>query len=439
MEKLCGERPVYLKKRHKKWWAFHDVPPRLRSVVGLVRFAKSLETEDERTAKKRADLLWLHDWSRQIEEARAGAPKTTEDESGFYRRLLLKTQSNEERALITDRIADEGRERYERALQRAGFTDEQELPDDAEVPGASEAVRFVKLSTGQAVPLTDHLDEWLGTLSNEAKTKDMKRATIVRFGETFPFIQDVNRKDVQRWFGKRATDDGLTTKTLNRYLSELRGYWSFLRSLELVPEEGSPFDRLTLSGKRSEDRKPFEAAEVVSLLRAAEERGDEALANVITLGMWTGARIESLCKLKVEDVRADCIRIEDDKTEAGRRDVPIHSKLKPSLKRLVGESKDGFVLSGLSTNKYGDRSDAVGKRFGRLKADLGFGEAHVFHSIRKTVVTLLDNAGVTENVAADIVGHEKPRITYGLYSGGSSLETKRKALEKLSYSLEQRP
>jgi hypothetical protein len=46
------------------------------------------------------------------------------------------------------------------------------------------------------------------------------------------------------------------------------------------------------------------------------------------------------------------------------------------------------------------------------------GEAHVFHSISKTVVTLLENAGVSENVAADIVGHEKPRITYGLYSGG---------------------
>ena len=57
----------------------------------------------------------------------------------------------------------------------------------------------------------------------------------------------------------------------------------------------------------------------------------------------------------------------------------------------------------------------------------------LFHSIRKTVVTLLDNAGVSENVAADIVGHDKPRITYGLYSGAASLEVKRAALEKLRY------
>jgi len=46
---------------------------------------------------------------------------------------------------------------------------------------------------------------------------------------------------------------------------------------------------------------------------------------------------------------------------------------------------------------------------------------------------MLENAGVSENVAADILGHEKPRITYGLYNGGASLETKREAIERLHY------
>ena len=71
-------------------------------------------------------------------------------------------------------------------------------------------------------------------------------------------------------------------------------------------------------------------------------------------------------------------------------------------------------------------------RFGRLKTELGFKEQHVFHSIRKTVATLLDRAGVPENVAADIIGHEKPTMTYGLYSGGSDLKVMREALKKIS-------
>ena len=44
----------------------------------------------------------------------------------------------------------------------------------------------------------------------------------------------------------------------------------------------------------------------------------------------------------------------------------------------------------------------------------------------------LSNAGVPENVVADIVGHEKT-MTCGLYSGGLSLAVKRDALAKLAH------
>jgi integrase len=64
---------------------------------------------------------------------------------------------------------------------------------------------------------------------------------------------------------------------------------------------------------------------------------------------------------------------------------------------------------------------------------LGYGDQFVFHSIRGCVATLFENAGVLENVAADILGHEKPGITYGLYLSGTSLEVKREAVEKLHY------
>ena len=51
-----------------------------------------------------------------------------------------------------------------------------------------------------------------------------------------------------------------------------------------------------------------------------------------------------------------------------------------------------------------------------MKSAIGFGPQHVFHSLRKTVVTTSENAGVPENVVADIVGHDKTTMTYGLYS-----------------------
>jgi len=133
-------------------------------------------------------------------------------------------------------------------------------------------------------------------------------------------------------------------------------------------------------------------------------------------------------------VKDDHFSIGDAKTKAGWRDVPIHLELAQTMARLIEGSVDGYLLSGLTVNKYGDRSNGVGKRFGKLKTAAGFGPQHVFHSLRKTVVTILENAGVAENVVADIVGHEKTTMTYGLYSGGVSLAVKRDALDKLAYS-----
>lgn len=85
----------------------------------------------------------------------------------------------------------------------------------------------------------------------------------------------------------------------------------------------------------------------------------------------------------------------------------IHHKLAGTIARLVRDGADGNAFAGLRSNKYGNRAGAVDKRFGRMKTALGYGEQYVFHSIRKTVDTLMENAGITDGIAADILGHEK--------------------------------
>jgi integrase len=77
----------------------------------------------------------------------------------------------------------------------------------------------------------------------------------------------------------------------------------------------------------------------------------------------------------------------------------------------------------------------MSKQFGKVKSKLGFDTRYVFHSIRATVATQLEQAGVPEGVAADILGHDKPNMSYGVYSGGTSFEQKRDAIEKLDYGL----
>jgi integrase len=397
----------------------HDVPASHHRSLGR-RLAKSLGTPDRTQADRLASLLWLHDWSRQLRGI--SVARSDNAEAAFFKDLIRRAETEDEREALLDHVANIASDRAEKAEDRGDYE------------GAKAAETFAKLATCRLTPLAEPLDEWLAGIGDTDKTKAMKRSTILKLAAAIPYAQNVDHASLQKWFAALAKDDGVSTKTMGRVLSFVRGYWKHLKSQSIVT--GDPFSDLTLpQTRRSASWVPFDAAEVVALVKRARDKGDSELADLVTLGMWTGARIEELASLAVAEVRmkAKSFAIKDAKTAAGIREVPIHDKLTPTLRRLIGKRTSGYVLAGLLPNKYGDRSNAIGKRFGRLKKEAGFSETHVFHSIRKCVGTQLENALVPEGVSADILGHEKPNITYGIYSGGASLEVKRAALAKLRY------
>jgi integrase len=222
-------------------------------------------------------------------------------------------------------------------------------------------------------------------------------------------------------------------------LSCWRSYWRYLESVSAVQPNSWPFaGAVVRKTPKGQKRKigAYTPAQVVALWKEAGKREDGPLADLIALGAYTGARIEELCSLKWADIGTQSFHIRDAKTGAGIREVPIHPALRKLLARLKSTASDEYLLPGLTFNKYEDRSNAIGKRFGRLKASMGYGRSHVFHSLRHTLVTMLEDAGVPENTAADIVGHEKPRITYGLYSAGASLATKAEKLALVKYAMD---
>jgi integrase len=436
----------YLFKRGGVYQAIMEIPkPLQRKFEGRRRFAVSLDTDSPAVAGRRRDRHVL-DWKDQLARAKGESGDTEywrqqaerlSDVEGptplYWRRRLRAAKGEDERKRILEEIDAAAIELGAETVERPG--------DDP--TGSPDARRFYAEAVGAMVPFVEHLDEWLGASRATQKTKDMQRADVNRFAAKFPMVSDATRPEVRRWITglmnvvSRDTK-ALTPKTVQRILSALRGYWRYLQTIKVAAEDDEPFSKLDVArqAKRTEPRsswRPFKPGDVVKLLNAAVKSGDEELADLIRLGMWTGARIEELCALKIEQVKRDHFVVEDAKTAAGWREVPIHPKVAPVFKRLIGKRKTGYVLESLTANKYGDRSNAIGKRFGRLKSAKGFGSQFVFHSIRKTVVTILENAGVPENIVADLVGHEKKTITFGLYSGGVSLAVKREALAKLAY------
>ena len=444
----------YLFKRGGVYHAIMEIPKPLRHKFDQRRFIISLDTDSLATARRRRDRH-VSDWKEQLALAkgergdadywRAQAGKLSGDDGqlspAYWRARLRAAKTEDERASIMEQIHD--------AAELVGMVTVEEIGQSPTT--SSDAKRFYAEAAGALVPFAEYLDEWLTTSQASAKTKDMQKADVSRFALKFPMVQDVTRPEVRRWItalmnseaasnrsGASRDTKPLMPKTVQRILSALRGYWRYLQTIKIVGEEDEPFSKLEVArqAKRTEPRSswlPLKPADVVKLLSDAVKSGDGELADLIRLGMWTGARIEELCALKIEKVKGDFFSVEDAKTAAGWRDAPIHPKLAPTMKRLIGKRTEGYVLANLKANKYGDRSNAIGKRFGRLKKAKGFGDQFVFHSIRKTVVTQLENAGVPESTVADIIGHEHKTLTFGLYSGGVSLDVKREALAKLAY------
>ncbi len=387
---------------------------------------RSLETESLTEAQTLV-LPVIAGWKAEFEEVRTGKRSRVKDDiirqALEWQEVVRAAADEDDRAALIDHAAD-----------KASDLDERD---------PAQAERFFRIATGKSVPMAHHLDGWIAKLTDAPKTLDEKRRVVLEFAEVFPFSDAVDHAKVKAWIRRLMGEGRAARGTVAKRVSFIRGYWDHLKQAGLVPEDDRTFDGVMPKASKKtkaamdEEREPFTPEEVSKLLLAAESKGDYDLAALIWLAMWTGCRIEELCSLKVDEVKTDRIHVRDAKTKAGNRVVPLHKRARPMVAKLRERSKDGYLLSGLTFNKYGDRSNAIGKRFGKMKVKMGFGPAHVFHSIRKTVVTMLENAGVTEGVTADIVGHDKQTITYGLYSGGADFATRAAAIDKLEYGAQE--
>lgn len=411
-------------------------------MIGRARFVKSLETKDKSTAKRRASLLQMQ-WLGEVEEARKRPEGfSIGDRDARYWAKALREAPEADRETIRGHINSIAQDMKHDALWKADIQDERDEDDAEIVPGVEEAMRFHKVATGQSVPFGDHVEAYLSSMDATPKTVSMRRKILGDIGTEFPAIADIKRKAIQSWINRQSAE-GNAPKTIARNKSAFQMYWQYLQFNDIVHEDApTPFHRIKIpkinnKERYRKERKEFKAEEVVQLLYVAQSKGDFTLADLIELGMWTGARIEELCSLSKSnvDLCRGSIKITDAKTLAGIRTIPIHSKLEPTVRRLIRESNDGFVLCGLTLNRYGDRSNALGKRFGRLKKSQQFDSTFVFHSIRKTVSTLLKESGVSIHVSTDIIKHKDTTETYGNYAAVSSLAVMKEAIEKIDYPL----
>ncbi|MFD1959038.1 tyrosine-type recombinase/integrase [Novosphingobium panipatense] len=180
---------------------------------------------------------------------------------------------------------------------------------------------------------------------------------------------------------------------------------------------------------------PWESEDLAKLFAPPPTRQD--VMEIMLVGLFTGLRLDEIASLTYGQIKkaegVPFIQVADAKTPAGRRQVPIHANLSWLSEREGPAS--ARVWLGFNPEGPGKKAGAdAGREFSRFKAAKGFKDRRLtFHSFRKNVTQIFERAGIPENEAAQILGHERG-FTYSRYSPhGITLARKKEIVQLIDY------
>lgn len=362
-----------------------------------------------------------------------------------------------------DKLADAAEGRELSPVEEARLA---ALQDAGEVLQQRPAPRRRELEPTFAELASDYINLWATAPGlKEGNTRQQKEATFrlfsefigdkpireVRQADAAGFIDALRQTDPQwarspkgralRWkelqarFGGQAR--GMSDATVNRHAQALSALWLWA-SKRGHCEGNNPFEghrRRLRPGVNVQGYLPWETDELRKLLSPPPRRTD--LTELIVAGMFSGLRLNELAALRWEQVReaegVRFIQVEDAKTPAGNRQVPLH----PILSWLWDRrgKPEGRVWPAFNPEGPGKKPGAdAGREFSRFKGRKGFADRRkVFHSFRKNVTQIMERAGVPENEWAQVFGHERG-FTYARYSPhGITLARKAEIIGQISY------
>lgn len=236
---------------------------------------------------------------------------------------------------------------------------------------------------------------------------------------------------------KSSNGKTISTVTFNNYVKDLSSVFNY--GIREGYCSSNPFAglKLKVSDKPSIARQKYDSVELSTLFSSQIFRsggcGEQAYKYWLPLlALYTGARLNELCQLHLCDiVRSQglwSINFNDShpeqrlKNSESRRIVPLHPKLLDlGFIEFVFSLKGGGrkrLFPELNYQLKRGYSARPSKWFARYKLEqLGGlnGQKKDFHSFRHTVADSLKQEGVSEPVAAAILGHKCGGITYNRY------------------------
>jgi integrase len=303
------------------------------------------------------------------------------------------------------------------------------------------------------------LGEWFASWLERVQP-EVSANTHARYQETTVLVRELAPAMVEKPLDRVTQDDvyrlraalvaARSTGTTNQTLKILRMCFKRARGAGLIVDNPAlDVPRVKPTGTvEAVSKRPFSIAELKKLMAAA----DDEWRGIIFAGLYTaGQRLSDVATMTAGqvDLRAGAVRFKTDKTG---RDVllPIAAPWLRDLRKRVKGKAAGEPLFPRAHKRFTDAGGRVGRvsnSFRALMAKAGLApkpnitldgavvgrrrtQPLSFHSFRHTATSMLKNAGVSDSVARDIVGHESAAVSANYTHIDEA--TKRMALGKLA-------
>jgi integrase len=248
-------------------------------------------------------------------------------------------------------------------------------------------------------------------------------------------------------------EDTMAIKTMNKNLNRMSSLFDWAKKQGYVSD--NYFSDLTLTDKRqAHEKKDIFSKEDLELIFSNQIFAKKVFNHsyyywLPLLALYTGARINEICQLHLDDIRQEddvwVFDINDNlekklKNPSSKRLIPIHSKLfdfglLKYIKRLQTKG-EAMLFPELIKRRDGYATDAS-RWFGRFRIKIGVtAKEKTFHSFRHTVADSLKQLGNDDKQVAAILGHSGSSITFDLYGKPFKPPILKPVIEQLEFNTE---
>lgn len=410
----------------KKYYVRKAVPADLQKAIGKKLITRKTETGDLKEAEKRGHKI-LAEIDKAFDMARGNF-------KGWEAPEIIINDAREA-------VATDGGVQWQDATLEW-------LDHNNPTPEQTEAIKIgFDIATGkQVMSLSEGRDHYLKHIENKVinQTYNNKKQRIQNLIDSIGDrqIKDITRLQAMTYVTANIIDKFDNINSRKNNLRDIVAFFSWCLDSDIIDKSVFANIKVEAGGRAKKAEQPprhWEDDELKKLLSMllSKKKASDPLIPMTQIGMYSGMRINELCELKTENITSDYFEVVESKNENSLRKIPIHDAIKPMVKKLIKNSKDGYLLTGLegggADNK---RSHSIQKRFGNfIRTHVTKDKGLVFHSLRRAFTNKLEIAGVPVSTGELLLGHARQSMSYGRYSKSLPLEQLKKAVNLVSYKL----